>query len=453
VTGARAPRNGRRRGFALDILIVDDDRRLAASCARMLEQAGYVCRQVHDGPGALAEVRREPPALVLLDLLLPKIDGRRVLAEMRRSPELANIPVVVISGVFKDKRVARECQEAGAKGFLEKPFEGDSLLTTVRSLVGTPEAEREEPAADEMRVPLCDVPVSEYTWRTMRSGFSGAIHFQRGKMHKVLLLESGQPKAIRSNAVRETLGERLVQAGRINTRQNDESRQRAKQEGRMQGELLVEMGLITPQLIERCLQEQVEEKLLETFRWIDGEAWVQSGVRAVSYASDLSDWSPEDVVLCGALQMRFDRVMAILTTFAEQRLAPVRKGLPKRAAALPPITSALRAISESKTVGALLADHAAALYGLWLTGFVEFRSEMQQRSHRQPCARRHRRRPGPRLRPQRHPRSDPRLRDRPLRRPLPALPAASLRRLPSVRMRSPPCSRSGRARRSSRSSA
>src|SRR5262249_47021319 len=158
-----------------------------------------------------------------LDLLLPKLDGRAVLAELRQTPNTAEVPILAMSGVFKDKRTIRDLEEAGARGFLEKPFEAHALLSEVQSILGRAPSAVQASPGEEMRVPISDVPVSEYLWRTMRGGFSGAVHFQRGKMHKVLLVDSGRPRAIRSNAVRDTLGERLLQAGRITSRQHQES--------------------------------------------------------------------------------------------------------------------------------------------------------------------------------------------------------------------------------------
>jgi CheY-like chemotaxis protein/tetratricopeptide (TPR) repeat protein len=359
-----------------EILIVDDDRRLAESCMRVLEQAGYACRHAREGQKALQEIRNAPPALVLVDLLLPKQDGRTVLAELQQRPDTAQIPVIVMSGVYKDKRVVRECEEAGARGFLEKPFDAASLLAEIQAILGhAPGPDRE---GQELRVPLSDVPVSEYLWRTMGSGFSGAVHFQQGKMHKILLLEEGAPRAIRSNALRETLGERLLSAGRISSRHHQESLRRIRQEKRLQGEILVEMGVLSAQAVERCLAEQVEEKLVETFRWTDGEAWLQPGVHALSYASSLEGWLPEDVILSGSLQMPVERATTILSTFAKQRLAVRGKALPERSARITAVVSALRAATDAKTVGALLKDHAAALYGLWLTGTVDFASEASE---------------------------------------------------------------------------
>jgi CheY-like chemotaxis protein len=79
------------------VLIVDDDERLAASLRRSLEYAGYRVGVAVDGPAALAAVRRGQPALVVLDVLLPGIDGYGVCRALRADPAVADPMVLMLT--------------------------------------------------------------------------------------------------------------------------------------------------------------------------------------------------------------------------------------------------------------------------------------------------------------------------------------------------------------------
>jgi hypothetical protein len=113
--------------------------------------------------------------------------------------------------------------------------------------------------------------VAEVLWGAMQQGLSGAVHFQAGRRHKAVVLDRGEPRFIRSNVVRECLGRRLMDAGRIDEKMLQESLRRSKNSGRRQGESLVAMGALTPGDLQKALLTQAEEKLLELFGWKEGE--------------------------------------------------------------------------------------------------------------------------------------------------------------------------------------
>ena len=106
------------------VLVVDDDLDIRESVAEVLRVEGYEVMVAEDGADALASMRAASPALVLLDLMMPGIDGWQVFHEMQRDPTLAGIPVCVISAV------AAHAPPAVA-GSLQKPIPLTKLLQTV----------------------------------------------------------------------------------------------------------------------------------------------------------------------------------------------------------------------------------------------------------------------------------------------------------------------------------
>jgi len=102
----------------MNILIVEDSRFLRMSNERALARAGYGVITAADGEEGLRLARESKPDLVILDLMLPKLSGRQVLRELRRLPETASIPVMIVSSLpqCNDKRLIDE----GATSYFEK---------------------------------------------------------------------------------------------------------------------------------------------------------------------------------------------------------------------------------------------------------------------------------------------------------------------------------------------
>ena len=115
----------------ISILAVDDNRINRLKLARTLEEGGYGVSQAENGREALELLRSEAFDLVLLDILMPEVDGFQVLHEMRDDAHLRDIPVIVISGL-EDRDNVDRCLAAGANDFLNKSAEPAALLESVR---------------------------------------------------------------------------------------------------------------------------------------------------------------------------------------------------------------------------------------------------------------------------------------------------------------------------------
>ncbi len=114
------------------ILVVDDDKRIAASVRRALAYDGYDVAVAHDGPGALQATRSEDPDLVVLDVMLPGLDGIEVCRRLRAAGD--DVPVLMLTArTTVPERV--EGLDSGADDYLVKPFAHEELLARVRTLL------------------------------------------------------------------------------------------------------------------------------------------------------------------------------------------------------------------------------------------------------------------------------------------------------------------------------
>ena len=112
------------------VLIVEDERPIAEFLALALRDEGYEVTVARDGIDALAAARATPPALILCDVMLPRMDGPDLLQALRAEAavELQVVPVVFMSAAPVRERADR----AGAIAFLQKPFDLDALLELIR---------------------------------------------------------------------------------------------------------------------------------------------------------------------------------------------------------------------------------------------------------------------------------------------------------------------------------
>lgn len=116
------------------ILVVDDEMDLAEMVRFRLEANGYEILLAHDGQQALEVARKEKPDLIILDLMLPKMDGYKVCGLLKMDSRYANIPVIIFTAKAQvdDLKLG---EEVGANAYLTKPFEPAVLLGKIKELL------------------------------------------------------------------------------------------------------------------------------------------------------------------------------------------------------------------------------------------------------------------------------------------------------------------------------
>ncbi len=116
------------------ILVVDDDAKIVRLVRTYLERDGFTVVTAADGPAALDAIETHQPALVVLDLMLPELDGRAVIRAVRRDEEAAHTPILVLSA--RSSTIDRIAGlEDGADDYLPKPFSPAELVLRVKSIL------------------------------------------------------------------------------------------------------------------------------------------------------------------------------------------------------------------------------------------------------------------------------------------------------------------------------
>ncbi len=115
------------------VLVVDDSSDNVFLIQTILEEEGYAISTAENGPSALTQIEQSPPQLVLLDVMMPGMDGFEVTQRIRRNTKLPFIPILLITAY--DQPSVAQGLDMGADDFIRKPVEVDELLARVRSLL------------------------------------------------------------------------------------------------------------------------------------------------------------------------------------------------------------------------------------------------------------------------------------------------------------------------------
>lgn len=118
------------------VLIAEDEPHIVESLSFILSRAGCEVSSAGDGEAALAKIRADRPSVVILDVMLPKMNGFDVLKTVRADPAVQETKVIILTakGQSQDRRMA---EEIGADAFVTKPFSNQTIVDTVRELAGS----------------------------------------------------------------------------------------------------------------------------------------------------------------------------------------------------------------------------------------------------------------------------------------------------------------------------
>ncbi len=143
------------------ILIVDDEKDIVELLAYNLEREGYKIAKAYDGHQALQYIRENKPALVILDLMLPGINGFEICRIIRKKSETENLPLIMLTA--KNDSVDKITGlEIGADDYMTKPFDVRELLARVRAVLRRREAPANPAEVDKISLPGLEVNFRTY---------------------------------------------------------------------------------------------------------------------------------------------------------------------------------------------------------------------------------------------------------------------------------------------------
>lgn len=312
--------------MATTVLLVDDDpiarrmiERLVGSEPRL---RGLDLRVIGAGDGdkALALFDAERPDLVITDLFMPGLDGFAFCRELRGRPQGATVPLIIMSGIYKDPGLTASLVEEHRATFLAKPIAAgalaDAILAAAGSFgppsIGAPAAPatvsgRPSSGAVEPPLPLdlppapaavprsapaplpppvprpapepeataagavAETPVPRLILDHVEAQATGSIVLTRGQMRKEIYLRAGRVVSADSNLRQEALGTLLCAKGIIDEQQLAYLLGETKTRGRKMGEVLVELGWMSPDEVLSCLAAQARKRISDSLRWPDGQ--------------------------------------------------------------------------------------------------------------------------------------------------------------------------------------
>ncbi len=176
------------------ILVIEDDLQISDLLRRGLIYEGYSVTVAGDGPAGLTAARDKPPDLVLLDLMLPSLDGLTVCQRLRAASQ---VPILILTA--KDAVPDRvKGLDAGADDYVVKPFSFDELLARIRALL-----RRRSPAASEETLRFADLTLNSTAHEVFRGGRRIEL---TAREFDVLLLFMQNPRQV---LTRDTLYDRI----------------------------------------------------------------------------------------------------------------------------------------------------------------------------------------------------------------------------------------------------
>jgi DNA-binding response OmpR family regulator len=123
------------------ILCIEDETEMIGLLRLMLEREGYRFIGAHGGEAGLERIRHERPDLVLLDLMMPDVDGWEVYRQLQTDPVLSKIPVIVVTAKAQEIDVVLGLRIARVADYIVKPFTSQQLVESIRRVLGENETE------------------------------------------------------------------------------------------------------------------------------------------------------------------------------------------------------------------------------------------------------------------------------------------------------------------------
>ena len=120
--------------MAKRILVVDDETELVDMITLRLQAHDYKIIQAHDGQEGLEKAKKDKPDLIILDVMMPKMDGYKVCGFLKRDARYAKIPIIMLTARAQQEDMSLG-EELGADAYITKPFDPELLLGKIKELI------------------------------------------------------------------------------------------------------------------------------------------------------------------------------------------------------------------------------------------------------------------------------------------------------------------------------
>ena len=252
------------------LLVIDDDPGICRFLTRALQLRGYRAESCANADEGVDRLLRGDYQLTLIDIQMPGWSGVAACRSLRAHAATRSLPVILMTAFYQDDQdLRRALEQAGASAVLLKPFTLEDLLSRIEALIGPP-LDPPASAATAIDGDLAETSLPQLLHNLYSLKATGLLYLENREVHKVVYCRNGYPIFARSNLVRECLGKMLIREKLLTEEECRQSLAGMKESGRLQGTVLMEMGLLSPYLLHEALQRQVTEKLLEVFSWPDG---------------------------------------------------------------------------------------------------------------------------------------------------------------------------------------
>lgn len=316
-----------RGGDSKRILIVDDDANIRRFLTESLRLNGYEVHSYESAEATLAEISDHSYDLALLDILLPGTNGLQLCHKLRSLQSTKDLPIIMMTAFYKQADHIQDARELyGATDYLLKPFPLKTLHERIDRLIGKPPASAvKERLSIEGDLSETSLPRILHNLYSLRA--TGLLHLESQSIKKVIYIRNGYPIFVRSNLVREFLGQLLVRSGALSTEDLERSLAFSQDKGQRHGMALLEMRLITPHQLNDALHNQVVEKLLDIFSWEEGR---YKFIQACEFKEGVTsiDLSPANLILQGLRNYASrDQSLKILKPYLDQYPLPAENPL------------------------------------------------------------------------------------------------------------------------------
>jgi len=260
-------------------LVIEDDAGKRGVLEKYLTSRGYEVTTAESGEQGVKEASRAQPDVILLDPLLPRAEGMEALRRLESAPGVKKPPIVLMDkGSLTDALSPPEPAAGEEEDLLKNIFLPGSVLEDLDSLTAEEEVEL---------VPIEDVGGREGNLKELsfprllhslhRDHFTGTADIRAAQGEKRIHFLEGHPVFVEFGSFSENLGDLLLRKGEISQETYLKSVEEMARTGKKQGEVLVEMGVLTPEGLQRALEDQVAEKLFNCFPLTEGTYRIKEG--------------------------------------------------------------------------------------------------------------------------------------------------------------------------------